>query len=281
MGDLFSKWEALTLIEIKSGVQKRFLVFFSLVPRVERTVPKLTTVAPHSSIIWDWIQRTWNHSCFQSQPWGWGWSSRLCSRTSPGPAPLAMGHLAETPDPAWPRASHTARQRTTPAWRDIAALPPAHALPPTSLTKEARSIFPTGARLRFPSTFWWSIRPVDASSSSLSWKHQYTALCDHSQVRKVCRGWPDTPGICRARCQPYSAVSTTQGRLRGLTNGTQASCPPFSDALPLRYHQCAFTEIPNGLGSLSIFYYCQKGFEVICHGRPTDKNCSMKNKDKS
>lgn len=70
--DAFSKWETLTPIEIKSVVQRRFLVFSSLVPNVESHAPKFTTVVPHPTMFWGWIQKTWNHSCFQSQARGGG-----------------------------------------------------------------------------------------------------------------------------------------------------------------------------------------------------------------
>lgn len=103
----------------------------------------------------------------------------------------------------------------------------------------------------------------------------HCSLWPHSQVRNARRGqcaqWPDTPGTCRTRCQLNRAVGHTQGRVQALTDDTWATCSPFTDALPLRCHQCAFTGIPKGLSSLSIVYYFQKGFEMICHGRPTDK----------
>ena len=102
MGDIFSKWEMLTLVEMKSVVQKRFLVFFSLVPHVERTTPKLMTVVPHSSFFGDWIQRTWNHSCFQSQPLAWGWrglKTMFQDLTQIGNINDGTSHRAS--DPAW------------------------------------------------------------------------------------------------------------------------------------------------------------------------------------
>lgn len=50
MGDIFSKWETLTLMEIKPVVQKRCLASVSLVPNIEKSAPKFVTVVPHPTI---------------------------------------------------------------------------------------------------------------------------------------------------------------------------------------------------------------------------------------
>lgn len=187
-------------------------------PKVERTALNLTTVIPHCTIFWGWIWKTWNHSCFQSP------------RTSPKLAPLTTGHPTGLPDPAWPGVCHHCMLNDHPNLERCGSTAPhPQALIPKSLTKEAWSIFPAG-RLRFPNILWWSIWSVDADSSSLSWRYQYTAVCDHSQVRKARRGkcsqWPDSPSTHRRRCQPNSFQPHTGG-LQLLTNEIKPLAHPL------------------------------------------------------
>ena len=179
MGDIFSKWEILTLVEMKSVVQKRFLVFFFLVPHVERAAPQAYDCHTSSTFFGDWIQRTF-FSFLLPKPTIWlggGEGSRLCSRTSPKLATLTMGHPTGPPNPAWLGACPHCLPDDHLHMEGRSAAPHPHAWTPTGLSKEAWSIFPTG-RLRFLNIFWWGIWPADASNSSLSWRHQYIALCD-------------------------------------------------------------------------------------------------------
>ena len=74
MGDIFSKWEILTLVEMKSVVQKRFLVFFFLVPHVERAAPQAYDCHTSSTFFGDWIQRTFFFiPASKANHLAWGW----------------------------------------------------------------------------------------------------------------------------------------------------------------------------------------------------------------
>lgn len=160
---------------------------------------------------------------------------------------------------------------TTSTWKDAVLPPHPHAWTPMSLSKEAWSIFPTG-RLRFLNIFQWGIWTVDASSSLLPWRCPYTALRDrtvkwemweelvtrhtgHLQNKMPAEQscWPHTRKIASSHRWHLGHVPTPH---RWLT----------SKAPPVCVHRD-----PQGLSSLSIVYYFQKGFKMTCHGRPTDK----------
>ena len=178
-----------------------------------------------------------------------------------------MGHPAGPPDPAWLGACPHCLPDDHLHVERCSAAPHPHAWTPTSLSKEAWSVFPTG-RLRFLSIFRWGIWTADASSSLLSWRGPYTAPRDRTVKWEM---WEELVTRHTGHLQNKMPAEQSCWLLQALTDDTWASCSPFADALPLRCHQCAFTGIPKGLSSLSIVYYFQKGFEMTCHGRPTDK----------
>lgn len=150
-----------------------------------------------------------------------------------------MGH-PQVLHPAWPGADHHCMSNDHSHMERWGSTAPATLPNPTSLRKEAWSIFPTGGfrspniLMEHPTGGWQQCFPfLEVSINCSLW----------SQVSKLRRGkcnrWPDTPAICRTRCQANSCGLHTRKHTSALgvfSSDTQTTCSPFTDALPLRCH---------------------------------------------
>lgn len=168
-----------------------------------------------------------------------------------------MGH-PQVLHPAWPGAYHHCMSNDQSHMERCGSTAPATLPNPTSLRKEAWFIFPTGG-FRSPNILME--HPTGGCQQFFPFLEVSINCSLWSPVRKSRRGkcsrWPDTPGICRTRCQANSCGLHTRKHMSGLevfSSDTQTTCSPFTDALPLRCHQCAFIEIPKGRRSLNIVY---------------------------